>query len=142
MAGFASYFLIQQGNNKRTVLLQATQKHGICDDGNLGLRLKSLWSRRPQSRPLLLITISLQWRLMIPHLPNSMLQLTFFEFSAQKILLIAQIQNIGNTSIVVSPQDCLLNNTFYANTRVSFAPNSVQYGQFVFVAPGWNFTVP
>ncbi len=65
-----------------------------------------------------------------------------FEFSTQKILLIAQIQNIGNTSIVVSPQDCLLNNTFYANTRVSFAPNSVQYGQFVFVAPGWNFTVP
>ncbi|MHB8565945.1 MAG: hypothetical protein ACYC7D_03105 [Nitrososphaerales archaeon] len=65
----------------------------------------------------------------------------FLNSQVQQDLLIVQIQNIGSTSMVVTPHDCFLNNTFYAQTKVGPGSQSVLYGQFVYVAPGWSFAV-
>jgi len=72
---------------------------------------------------------------------TSYMFLNSVDFPQYKDTFQAQFQNIGNASIVVSPQDCLLNDTFYPDTYVGPAGQMVVYGEFVYVAPGWNFTV-
>lgn len=75
---------------------------------------------------------------------NAKLNVTSYMFlnsEHQQDLLIAQIQNIGNNSIVVAPSDCLLNNTFFAQTKIGPFDPVVVYGQFVYVAPGENFVI-
>ena len=77
---------------------------------------------------------------------NARLNVTSYMFlnsepKADQNFLTAEIENVGNGSILVSPQECLLNYTFFKGTFVGPEGQSVIYGQSVYAAPGWSFVV-
>ncbi|HZW55333.1 MAG TPA: hypothetical protein VFF30_03510 [Nitrososphaerales archaeon] len=75
---------------------------------------------------------------------NAKLNVTSYDFlnsALLKDLLIVQLENIGNGPILVSPQDCLLNGSFFNEVAIVPATQRVVYGEFYYIAPGWSFDV-
>lgn len=66
----------------------------------------------------------------------------FEESGPSREQLIVSLENVGSHPLIVSPNDILLNGTYYfQNTFLGPSGPGVGFGSFIYVAPRWSFVV-